>query len=121
MIGIVEVIFTNPVKLDSPSSGPIFEAPCANGPSVMLWLPSRDPALSYTVNVTVADCVGDGFAYATPVRVWANVANSVVGAVSPFTPASSSGTPLVYTRKSMLACTGPVQVAWAQPSNTDPI
>ena len=99
----------------------MFEAPCASGPSVMLWLPSRVPELSYMVNVIVADCVGDGFAYAIPVRVCANVANSVVGAVSPFTPASSSGTPFVYTRKSMLACTGPVRVACAQPSTTVPV
>src|SRR5208282_4700670 len=43
MMGFVEVILTNPVKLDRPSSGPRLAAPCANGPRVMTWLPSGAP------------------------------------------------------------------------------
>src|SRR5579863_9208396 len=62
IIGIVEVIFTIPVKLARPSNGPTFEAPCASGPSTTLWLPSRTPALLYAVNVIVADWVVEGFA-----------------------------------------------------------
>ena len=40
MIGMVDVILTNPVKLDNPSNGPRLAAPCAKGPSVMTLLPS---------------------------------------------------------------------------------
>jgi hypothetical protein len=62
MMGIVEVILTNPVKFGRPSKGPRLADPWASGPTVMDWLASRVPALSYTVNVIVADCVVEGFA-----------------------------------------------------------
>jgi len=62
MMGIVEVILTNPVKLCRPSKGPRLADEWASGPTVMDWLPSRVPALLYTVNVIVADCVVEGFA-----------------------------------------------------------
>ena len=62
MIGIVEVILTNPVKFDNPSNGPRFAAPCANGPRVMRVLPSWVPVELYTSTVMLADAVVEGFA-----------------------------------------------------------
>jgi hypothetical protein len=62
MMGIVEVILTNPVKLARPSRGPTLADPCAIGPSVMTWLPNFIPEALYTVTVIVADCVVEGFA-----------------------------------------------------------
>jgi hypothetical protein len=62
MMGIEEVISTNPVKLCRPNKGPRLADPCDNGPRVMTLLPSEIPAVLITVNVIVADCVEDGFA-----------------------------------------------------------
>src|SRR5579884_37914 len=62
IIGCVEVISMNPVKLCSPSRGPTFAAPCANGPRLTVLLPSRAPAELMTVSVTDAVCVVEGFA-----------------------------------------------------------
>jgi hypothetical protein len=87
-MGCVEVISTNPVKPGRFSSGPRFAEPCANGPIVRLEVPSFAPALLTTVKVTVEDWVAEGFAYATPVAVWAKVTNSVAGTVEGFRAAS---------------------------------
>ena len=62
MMGTVEVISTNPVKLDRLSRGPRLAAPCASGPSCMFVLPSRTPAELITVSVTVAESLAEGFA-----------------------------------------------------------
>ena len=62
MIGIVEVILTNPVKLVRPRRGPTLADPCAIGPRVMTLLPSFVPEALYTVTVIVADWVVEGFA-----------------------------------------------------------
>jgi hypothetical protein len=62
MMGIVEVISTNPVKLCRLSRGPRLAAPCAKGPSCMFALPSRAPAELITVSVIVADSLVEGFA-----------------------------------------------------------
>jgi hypothetical protein len=55
MMGSVDVILTNPVKLAIPSKGPRLAAPCARGPKVTIWLPSRAPVALYTVSVMFAD------------------------------------------------------------------
>src|SRR5260370_4608730 len=61
MMGIVDVILTNRVKL--PNAGGIFVWPCCNGPSgAGVKLPRFLPVASYAVMVIVADCVMDGFA-----------------------------------------------------------
>ena len=45
MIGIVEVILTNPVKFGRPSKGPRLADPWAKGPTVMDWLPQPSPGI----------------------------------------------------------------------------
>jgi hypothetical protein len=55
MMGSVDVILTNPVKLAILSNGPRLAAPCARGPRVTIWLPSRIPVALYPVSVMLAD------------------------------------------------------------------
>jgi hypothetical protein len=103
-MGLVEVISTNPVKLWRFSIGPMLAAPCAIGPSVMFEVPNRAPVLLMAVNVTTADCVDEGLAYATPVAVWAKVTKLEEGSVEGFTAASPRATPeLLKSRYNRLA------------------
>ena len=43
MMRIVDVILTNPAKLEIPNKGPTLAEACPNGPSVMTWFPTFAP------------------------------------------------------------------------------
>ena len=93
IIGLVELSSRYPVKFASPSKGPMLAEECASGPRVITLLPKSAPAALIALTVIEADCVVEGLPMATPVAVWAKVANSVVGAVSAFTLASATAVP----------------------------